>query len=54
MRKSCAWYALVEGPYALGPFRFKFPITEQEFRAFLREWLRVKRLPQGTEVWPAQ
>ena len=25
--------------------------TEQEARQFVREWLRVKRVPNGTEFW---
>jgi len=61
MKKSSAWYAFFPGDvYALGPFRFEQPITERDFRAYLRQdfcetwWgYEPKRPPVGVQVWPA-
>jgi hypothetical protein len=34
--------------------RFRVPVSERWVRSWLRGWLGgVKRLPAGTEVWPA-
>lgn len=49
---SKAWYYTLPGAvYAFGPVRFDKPISERDFRAYLREYHKVKRLPRGTEVW---
>lgn len=51
---SRAWYLHLPGDvYALGPFRFERPTTEQEARAYMRDWLKVQRLPIGAQVWKA-
>lgn len=50
---SKAWY--VKFPYdayALGPFRFEKPVTEQECRKYVRKWGGYKRLT-GVQVWVA-
>jgi len=59
--KSSAWYALFPNdPYAIGPFRFERPISEREFRAYLRWWegcwigRELRRLPAGVQVRPAR
>ncbi len=53
--KSSAWYFHEPSSfYALGPFRFDRPKTEAEARAYVREWLGVKRLPRGSELWTAK
>lgn len=50
--KSRTWNAkLPDCFYVLGDFDFDKPITESAFRAYLRDWLGVKRLPRGTAVW---
>ena len=62
MAKAKAWFVWFPGQvYANGPVRFREPITEEEFRAWVRDWLsepiagqRVKRLPRGTQVWPTK
>ena len=49
--KSKAWYAHFPlDAYALGPFRFKKPLSEREFRTYLREWEGIKRLT-GVGIW---
>jgi hypothetical protein len=51
--KALAWYFHEPGAvYALGPFRFEQPITEREARAYIRDWLKVRRLPKGCALWP--
>jgi hypothetical protein len=53
--KSHRWYVkLPGGTYALGPFLFRPAVNERECRAYLRFCLGVRRLPCGTEVWPAR
>jgi len=53
--KSKAWYVyLPGGTYALGPVRFDRPVGEREARQWVRDWLKVKRLPNGTELWPTR
>ena len=50
---SNAWYAKFPlDVYALGPFRFKNPITETAFRKFLRQWEGSKKLI-GVQIWTA-
>ena len=59
--RSRAWYVHFPGEvYANGPVRFDEDISEQGFRAWVREWLSgpianqtVRRLPPGTQVWQA-
>lgn len=53
--KSRAWYVHFPGDvYALGPLRFKEPVTEREARQDARDWAKVKRLPRGTALWPTK
>jgi len=32
-------------------FDFKDPVTKRETLVHIRQWLKVKRLPNGYEVW---
>ncbi len=51
--KALAWYFHAPGfVYALGPFRFEELVTEREARAYIRDWLKVRRLPKGCALWP--
>jgi hypothetical protein len=51
--RSRLWYVKwPDGVYAEGPHRFREAKTKTEFLAFLRRYINVKRLPNGTEVWP--
>lgn len=52
--KSKAWYFRYKGDvYASGPLRFEEPVSEQAARAQIRGAEVGKRLPAGTEFWPA-
>ena len=54
--KSKAWYVhFPEDAYALGPFRFNEPVTEEQARAEVRDWVgkELKRLPNGFQIWKA-
>ena len=53
---SKAWYVkfpLDAYAYALGPFRFEKPVTEQECRQYVRKWGGYKRLI-GVQCWIAE
>ncbi len=51
--KSNAWVVQLPKYYSLlGPFRFENPVSERELRIWFRNWMKVDRLPRGTEVWP--
>lgn len=51
---SRAWYVFLPGEvYANGPVRFPEPISERKFRAWVRRWISVDRLPRYTQVWRA-
>jgi hypothetical protein len=51
MSKSKAWYyTLPRSFYAFGPVRFDSPISERDFRAYLRKYHKIRRLV-GVEVW---
>ena len=53
--RCTAWYVhFPADAYALGPFRFERPVNEREARAHVRDWDKISRLPQGTELWPAR
>lgn len=53
--KSKAWYVHFRGAvYANGPVRFDQPVSERAFRAWVRKWIKVDRLPYRTEVWPTK
>lgn len=45
---SKVWMCHIQGCYA---FQVWDAQTEQEARRMVREWLKVKRLPNGTEFW---
>lgn len=50
--KSKKWYChFPADAYAMGPWEFETPITEAEFRTYVRKWEGVKRLPIGFECW---
>jgi hypothetical protein len=52
-RHSKKWYCKFPlDAYALGPWDFEYPITEAEFREYIRKWEGVKRLPRGFQCWP--
>jgi len=52
--KSYRWYVHFPGEAYANDMRFDHPATETEAREYVRDWLGVKRLPRGTQVWPAQ
>ena len=53
MEKSTHWFYRLPDSTAGGPVHnWKEPISEAEFRKWLRDWLGCERLPRGTEVWP--
>lgn len=53
--KSKAWYIKLPGEvYVYGLVRFDTLVSEGVLRQWVRNWLNSgKRLPYGTEVWPA-
>ena len=53
-REARLWYFHLPGAVHALDMRFTHPVTEQEARRAMRRWLRVKRLPPGTEVWPGE
>lgn len=49
MMKKKEWMVHFRGEvYANGPFQ---ATNEAEARKWVREWIKVKRLPTGTQVW---
>jgi len=52
--KSDYWQVHLPGHFHLLDFRFKWPVSAAELRRWLRRWLRVKRLPVGTEIVPGE
>lgn len=53
--KSKAWFIKFPlDPYALGPVRFEKPVTEAEAREWTRDWEKVRRLPNGFQIWPTK
>jgi len=51
--KSKRWYVHLPGAvYANGPVYFPEPISAEEFKAWVREWLGVDRVLPGTGIWP--
>lgn len=46
------YYTLPNSVYAFGPVYFDRPISERDFRTYLRKYHKLKRLPHGCEVWP--
>ena len=56
--KSRAWYAKFPlDAYALGPFRFREPVSRAEARRHIRDWeygagKGPARLPNRVRVWP--
>ena len=50
--KSKSWCIRLRGEvYANGPCSFRETATEKQMRDWARDWLKVKRLPKGTEIW---
>jgi hypothetical protein len=50
--KHTIWYFHVPGTWPAQSMELEKPGTEREAGAAIRAWLGVKRLPNGTEVWP--
>lgn len=56
--KSRRWWFRLPGQFPASDFTFNEPVDEEYVRVYLRQWMspsgqpEVKRLPNGTEVWP--
>ena len=49
------WYVHLRGDvYAMSVGRDTEFRSEQEVRTYMREWLGVKRLPVGTQIWKSR
>ena len=48
--KSTKWWALARGNVYANDYDFRRPISEKEFRAYLRDYWKVKSL-KNFEIW---
>lgn len=48
--KSTKWWALSRGNVYANDYAFKRPISEKEFRTYLRDYWKVKSL-KNFEIW---
>ena len=49
--KRLRWWVHFWGAVYSNNFDFSTPISEKEFRVYLRKWLGVTRLPYKTEIY---
>lgn len=52
-RRHTHWFVMVPGNVYANDFWLNTPGTSADARAWVREWLKVSRLPNDTCVWPA-
>ena len=50
--KRKKWVFKLPSEVYASDFIFKKPVTLRHAKQYVRDWLRVKRLPRGTEYWP--
>ena len=51
MNKSEHWYFKIPGEVYAIDIRFKAPVSIVRAKEKIREYLKVKRLPRGIEIW---
>ena len=51
MKKSCKWWVHYPGEVYANDMDWCEPVTRKESTDRARNWLGVKRLPHGTEIW---
>lgn len=48
---STVWYVKLPGETYANSWEFECRVSEREVRAYVRDYLGLKRLPSGTQVW---
>lgn len=48
---NTVWYVKLPGETYANSWEFTHPVSECEVRTYVRDYLGLKRLPRGTQVW---
>jgi hypothetical protein len=50
--RTTRWWVFYPGEVYANNCDFRVPIAESQFRAWLRNFHKVERLPRGIQIWP--
>lgn len=51
-RKSRKWWVHFPNQVYANDIEFEHPVDVEEAKEWIRNWIKVKRLPRYTQVWP--